>query len=325
MATIRDHRSKADVPVPRGTYTQAKAAVLGVPTPQATASVLQRVRANRRGEVLAQPTNRLEELSPMPERGDAFTRPNRLRETPLRTGAGPDAPVQQSTVNAVPGQPPGFGLTLTWIGDEELAVVAFISASDLYGIGVAGVTDGDTFEVVSAVGNATFSQDTQNEGIAGLVTIVAAGAGLTAAAFGAPELAPLINGAGQAIAKQFPEQKTNSKSRDVYGQIAGSDEFARQEGGLIVCSPDAQGIYESGDGDHKNRWIKSGKNRSDANRPDHVVPNAFFLQRDREPRHLHGEGDLIISPWDHAFGDNVGAYRVNFILRRSDPPPVVIL
>lgn len=89
---------------------------------------------------------------------------------------------------------------ISWIGDEDLAVVAFVSTSNLFGVGVSGVTDGDTFELVNAVGNATFSQKTDNAGVAGIVTIVAAGASLTAAAFGAPELVPLINGAGAAIA-----------------------------------------------------------------------------------------------------------------------------
>ena len=329
MATIRDHRKRADVEIPRGTYAQAKITELGLVATTVTPSVLQRVRA-----VPANPSASSAGTTAVVRdhrRSRSFSRsiPGSRRSTDTLTrpaggsigDSSPSDPTQQSTVNAVPGQPPGFGLTISWIGDEDLAIVAFVSASDPYGIGVSGVTDADTFELVNAVGNATFSQETDHAGVASLVTIVAAGAAVTAAAFGAPELAPLIAGAGDQIAKQFPEQKHNAKSRDVFGQIAGSSEFARQEGGLLVCSPNAQGIFQSGDSDHKERWTKSHHDRSDDHRPDHIF-SGFFLQRDHQRRMIDGDGDLIITPWDHCFEDNVGVYRVSFLLRRGDRPPV---
>jgi hypothetical protein len=220
-------------------------------------------------------------------------------------------------VNAAPGQPPGFGTTITWADEKDLAVVAFIAASDELGVAVEGVKDGDTIEFHNSLGTATFAQETKNQGVASAVTIVAAGTGLAAAAFGAPELTPLITAAGAQIAKQFPEKGgQEAKPRDVYGQIAGSNEFARQEGGLLICSPAVQGIWHSGDDDHKDRWIKSSKDRSDPNRPNHVK-DAFFLQRSGGPRTLVGDGEMIIAPWDSKFGDNVGVYRINFILRRG--------
>ena len=88
-----------------------------------------------------------------------------------------------------------------------------------------------------------------------------------------------------------------------------------------MCSPNAQGIFQSGDSDHKSRWTTSSHDRSDAHRPGHVF-SAFFVQRDHERRVLDGDGTMIIAPWDHAFTDNVGAYRLEFILRRGDRPPV---
>lgn len=349
-APVRDHRKRADIPIPRGGYARARSQALGLPMPTATPSVFQLVAglgsvpagsgpagSGPAGSVPAGsgsvgsgpvggtgPVVRDHRRSPGATHTRAGTRVTTGHLPDHITGVPSDltaiAAVQRSTVDAVPGQPPGFGQVISWVGDEDLAVVAFVTASQPFGVGVSGVTDGDTFELVNAVGNATFDQDTDNAGVSGLITIVAAGASLTAAAFGAPELAPIINGAGAALAQQFPEQQHNAKPRDVFGQIAGSSEFARAEGGLIVCSPDALGIFESGDSDHQNRWIRSSTDRRDEHRPPHVFA-AFFLQRDRQPRVLDGDGDLIIAPWDHKFEDNVGVYRVEFILRRGTRPP----
>ena len=334
MTTVRDHRRRADIQVPRGTYARTRSTALGLPMPTATPSVLQLVAGSGSGSgsgtvPTGGPGPVVRDHRRTPAATPTWAR-SRVTAGHLRDGLGDGggaeltaaAPTQRSTVDAVPGQPPGFGQVISWVGDEDLAVVAFVTASQPFGVGVSGVTDGDTFELVNAVGNATFDQETDNAGISGLITIVAAGASLTAAAFGAPELAPLINGAGAALAQQFPEQQHSAKPRDVFCQIAGSSDFARAEGGLIVCGPDALGIFESGDSDHQDRWITSSHDRSDEHRPAHVF-SAFFLQRDRQPRMLDGDGDLIIAPWDHKFEDNVGVYRVEFLLRRGDRPPIL--
>lgn len=228
-----------------------------------------------------------------------------------------------SSVTTVGTQPAGFGMSISWVGEEDLAVVAFVSAADSLGLGINGVTDGDTIQFFSATGLATFSQDSHNEFVGSIATIVAAGASLGAAAFGQPELAPFITAAGASIAKAFPESKSPSMGRDAYGQMAGSDEFARAEGGLLVCSPTVQGVYYSGDRDHQDRWIRSGKDRKNEHRPPHVR-DAFFLRRGTGRTMLRGDGTLVICPWDWKFEDNIGAYKVEFILRRGEPPVVVV-
>ena len=227
----------------------------------------------------------------------------------------------KSIVVAEPDQPKGFGLTVHWDGDEDLAVVGFVVTTDEYGIAVSGVTDADTFEVINAVGTATFTQEKSNEGVASLVTIVAAGAGLGAAAFGASDLVGPIKAVGDALAKAFPESQHPAKPRDAYGADPGSGKFGRQEGGMLVCGPDAQGIYHSGNDDHQDRWAKSDKDRSDDHVPAHCQ-HAFFVQRDNQQRPLDGDGTMIIAPWDYKFPDNIGVYRLEFILRRGVRPDV---
>lgn len=231
----------------------------------------------------------------------------------------------RSTVVAVPRQPPGFGSVVAWDeADKELAVVGFLSAADELGLGVTGVQDGDTIQFYDAEGTATFDVEKENEYVGSLITIVAAGAGLGAAVFGSPELAPLITAAGDRISKQFPKSEHPGKPRDPYGMIPDTHEFARQEGGILICSPSVQGIYYSANDDHQSLWIQSSSNRNDSARPDYMT-DAFFLQRGMGPRTLSGSGELNLCAWDYSFRDNSGFYRVNFILRRAEATPPVEL
>jgi hypothetical protein len=284
MATVtKDHRKHtADYPVPRGAWLAIKLAQSGQRGKAVTVSSVASVASQK------------------------------------RLAGGGVAPQLASTVTGTGSQPKGFGITVTWIGPEDLALTAFVTASDQLGFAVDGVTDADTFELVNAVGIASFAQDTSNENVSSIVTIVAAGAGIAAAAFGAPEVAPSIKDAGDAIAKLAPESKHPAKRRDPYGQNPATGTFEREEGGLLICSPAALGTYTSGNSDHEERWLKSHADRHPEHWPDHVK-HAFFLERDQIPRTLEGNGEMIVCPWDYDFDDNTGSYRLDFILRRGQP------
>lgn len=127
-----------------------------------------------------------------------------------------------------------------------------------------------------------------------------------------------------------PQSPSSSRSRSTTpspatysAKLLAAASLPEQKAVSSCAHPNAQGIYQSGNSDHKERWTKSSANRHDTNRPAHVV-SAFFLQRDHQRRMLDGDGDLIITPCDHQFGDNVGFYRVNFLLRRGTRPPTQI-
>lgn len=214
-------------------------------------------------------------------------------------------------------QPPGFGTQVTWTGDDDLAILAFINAHDPYSLCVSGVRDGDIYEPVSATGTASFSTEPEDNRIAGLITVVAAGADILASAYGQAELAPLITAGADYARQRFPESAQPRERRDPYG-VETDGSLARQEGGVIVCEPLAQGVYHSGDSDHQDRWVQGNGVRSDADMPRHIPPHqAFFLQPGMAPRALHGDGDLFVAAWDWNFPDNSGSYLVHAILRRS--------
>jgi hypothetical protein len=222
-----------------------------------------------------------------------------------------------SQVQGPAQQPPGFGTFVPWTGDEDLALLAFINAHDPYGLCVSGVRDGDVYQHVSATETASFSTETVNNGIGGLITVAAAGLGILASAYGEPGLAPLITAGANYAKQKFPESTEPSQSRDPYG-VEADGSLAREEGGVIVCEPSAQAVYHSGDPDHRERWVQGNGVRDDANMPRHIPRDeAFFLQPGMAPRALHGDGDLLIAAWDWYFLDNSGFYLVHAILRRG--------
>jgi hypothetical protein len=238
----------------------------------------------------------------------------------LRLAATAVAPAPAAASWQVQGpaqQPAGFGTLVSWVGEEDLAILAFINAHDQYGLCVTGVRDGDIYEHVAATGSASFSTETSNNGIAGLITVAAAGLNVLASAYGQAELVPLITAGAKFAEQQFPESAHPSESRDPYG-VETNGSLAREEGGVIVCEPSAQGVYHSGDPDHKGHWVQGNGVRNDANKPQHIPPHqAFFLQQGMAPRPLHGNGDLFLAAWDWSFLDNSGFYLVHAILRRG--------
>ncbi len=224
----------------------------------------------------------------------------------------------KSTIATVGEHPDGFGKHVYWdMDDAGLALVIFLSAADSLGVMISGARASDTIEFVSATGIASFAEETENEGISSLIGIVAAGAGLTASAFGLPEAKPVIDAAAKFAQDNFKEEKVKTKRRDAFGVDPGTGHRARQEGGVIVSLPAAGQIFYSGNDDHKERWIKEPGIRDAAHYPDHVH-DAFFLRGlGKDKRRCSVGGDIIISPWDAKFEDNCGFYRLHALLKRG--------
>ena len=136
--------------------------------------------------------------------------------------------------------------------------------------------------------------------------------------------------AAESFAKdQFKATNAKHKLRDAFGVDPGSGHKARQEGGVLVSLPEASGPYYSGDGDHKNRWIKEPGDRMDANRPQHVVAAFFPMQSNsaQNTRPIGANGQVFVTPWDWQFDDNAGYYKVFVQLTRytpSDSGPILL-
>jgi hypothetical protein len=294
MADIRDHRDSAQprringkLPIKPGTYLQ--------------------VTAPRHGPATLRPAV-------------AALLPSAVLKArqPSRTAAVAAAAAPASQVAGTGNLPAGFGRQVPWTGDDDFAMVAILNTADDLGLCVTGVRDGDTYQHVAVSGHASFSTDTKNNGIAGLIGVIGVGADVAAGYFGVPEVTPFLDAATKYAQQQFPESEVPSKRRDGYGED-GSHHKARAEGGVIVCEPQAQGILYSADADHQSFWIKPDGTRDDNHLPRHIHPgDAFYLQRGMGPRKLSGTGDLFLCAWDWNFPDNAGFYEVHFILKRGD-------
>jgi hypothetical protein len=237
--------------------------------------------------------------------------------------ARPGDPQPRSTITTVGEAPDGFGKQVLWDArDDELALVIFLNAADPDGVMISGAQKSDTIEFVSCTGIASFSTDTENEGVGALIGIAAIGANLGAAAFGAAAAAPLINAAAAFAQDRFKEKEVKTMRRDAFGEDPGTGHKARAEGGVIVSMPEAGQIFYSGNADHQNRWIKQPGLRDNAHRPDHVR-NAYFLDKrstTRNRRTALAGGDFVINAWDHEFTDNVGSYRLHVLVKRGSNP-----
>ena len=203
-----------------------------------------------------------------------------------------------------------------------MAAIVFLNPADFLGVMISGVRQFDTIEFVSSTGICSFAKGTESAGIPAFIGIVAAGANLTAAAFGAPEVAPLIGAAAKFAQERFKEKEVKTLPRDRFGVNPKSGARARQAGGVIVSLPEAGQIFYSGDKDHQERWIKKPGIRDFAHHPKHVK-GAFCLRGVNRDRHRAGaDGDMIISVWDVNFENNTGFYRLHALLKRGKPPVI---
>lgn len=235
--------------------------------------------------------------------------------------------------DTIAGTPPeGFGPVVEWLPNQEIAaVVLWLNAADRFGAMISGVTKFDTIEIISAVGSASFSEETKNEHAGSFIGLVSTAADVIATGFGAPEIVPIIE-AGEKFANEvFKPEKVKTKVRDAFGvgfeEIPGFDVKteikARQEGGVAISLPTGAitRTFESGpDLLEAKRWIKKPGDRTDKNLPEHMKgKGAFFLQPDvRNFRQVKHAGDILIYPWDHIWDDNFGFYRLHIILTRRD-------
>jgi len=267
--------------------------------------------------------------------GARRTGPARAMLTPKapaagRGGAALANPAGRSTVTTVGGAglPAGFGQGFAWDrSQDEALLVLFINAADSLGVRIDGLQAGDQVQVLQATGIASFSEDEGNPLASSLVGLAAAGVDVGITALGAPEVAPLVDSAKSFAQDQFKATHAKTKRRDPFGVDPGTGHKAREEGGVLVCLPQAGGTFYSGDGDHKGRWIQGDGTRTDDHRPAHMGSAAFFPRQNvTDPYTATQPGSMFVLAWDWKFEDNAGFYEVVVKLKKgsSVPPPPIL-
>ncbi|GAB4040413.1 hypothetical protein [Spirosoma jeollabukense] len=229
-------------------------------------------------------------------------------------------------------------LTLPNKADEE-TVQAFklwasVPANDEIGITIDNVQVGDQVYVYDGAGIASFDKVNMAavKGIVGIANAIAGGALVVAQPETAPFVAAWDTGIS-AILAALPDELGN-KRRDMYGCDPGTGDYAKDEGGLIVCMPESHGpIYATDNytltGDTKNdgrlyKYYSDDTKKVNAFFPCPVINNATDPGSGDNGRLLGTatkDGAVHILAFDKDYNDNAGYYNVGLIIIRSNAVP----
>jgi hypothetical protein len=267
-----------------------------------------------------------------------------------------------SKITQVGNPPPGFGSVFEWDRSQPSALIlVFVNPADPLGVAIAGLQPGDLVQIRQATGLASFSKDTGNPLIASILTLVADGAADAVAVlspgaiFGAPAgpsggsgsttgtttgtTPGTGSGAGSAsvastgiaaieqtgkdAAALFTGTGNPEDFRDPFGVDPGSHVYKRQEGGLVVCMPQNNGVTYSGDQNHSSYWptlpTVYGQPRGlpPAYRQSASLDPFFFIgqspsngQNANNSAVCQAGGAAYLLAWDWNFADNSGYYEV---------------
>lgn len=240
---------------------------------------------------------------------------------PTRTvliGSGNPSPATQ--VVQVGNQPDGYGKTIIWDRTSDAILCAiFLNAADAMGVSISNVSATDYVTISSVDGIASFSKDKGNPIASSIVGIISDGLKAVLTATGSGSIAtPLLSAGTNYAQTQFAATNNPTALRDGFGIQPKDHSIERQEGGICIALPQADGPIYSGE--DQKWWIKPGQSRDDAHRPPQAA-HGFFPQpnvlRVQNGRQAGANGEVYITPWDYSFADNAGWYKVFVVVSKA--------
>jgi hypothetical protein len=265
-----------------------------------------------------------------------------LHSAPAKTVRAVNAVTGQPTnskITAVGNAPAGFGSVFEWDRSQPSALVlVFVNPADTLGVAIAGLQPGDLVQVRQATGLSSFSKDTGNPLASSIITLVADGAadvvallspggsasgsGTTSgkgsgSASSAGSAVSAIEQTGRDAAALFQGTGNPEDFRDPFGVDPGSHTYKRQEGGLVVCMPQNNGLVYSGDQNHSSFWptIPTTYGQARGLPPAYrqsasQVPFFFVGQNASNSAVCQTSGAAYLLAWDWNLADNAGSYEV---------------
>ena len=199
---------------------------------------------------------------------------------------------------------------------------AEISSTDDSGVTVQGVKKGDTIRIESVSGICSFSEKSATTKVLSVVGVVGDILGSAVVGGAVGTAARIAKSQASSIRTELENSgvKSGGKRRDGYGKEVGGDEFATQEGGIIVCMPSTHGpIYAGKDTCLDDGAKREGRLPQDV-RPARMRDRCFFPCR--EPGGVmemkaQESGTLYILVFDSDYSDNSGSYEVRFNVIRE--------
>lgn len=195
----------------------------------------------------------------------------------------------------------------------EWTIWALINVADEHGISVDDVKKGDTLTIEAISGIGYFEKHSGWWKVLSTVYKIS-GAFVPTGSAPANVITALSEGTLPGDGRS-DDDHGQSKPRDGYGRkLDDGGKFAEEEGGIVVCMPQASGPMYAHSGNH----FKNDEDRSIQNLVDNseMKNNCFFPTRAREEISLEADGILYIYAFDSNYRDNAGSYEVKFRIER---------
>lgn len=208
---------------------------------------------------------------------------------------------------------------------EAFKLFAAITANDDTGIIIDNVLPGDEIIIYDASGISSFRMTDMKKvkAVVGIANALATKALVFATDGAALPFTKAWNSALDKIGDAVDDGKIKHSRRDAYGRDPGSGDYAKNEGGLIVCMPKARGaVYATNDyhlkGDTKNKGRKTKYYPSKAEKNNVWYP--CNVEGGRMSGVAQEAGAIHVLAFDDKFSDNCGSYTVGIIVLRKDRP-----
>lgn len=196
-----------------------------------------------------------------------------------------------------------------------------VRCNDQYGVQIDGLKEGDVVEIVSTAGYGSFASSDQT--VLKAITGIAKGLLIDGMSYYTKdrleETQKEISEAIDDIQSGLGQLK--NKRRDIFGMDPDSGDFAKNEGGIIMCMPGSKGtVYAAPDnylaGGAKENGRKPGYFSSNIKELNCWFP--FNGSGGIMKKTCEEDGVLNILPFDSRFNDNSGAYEMKLKITRPD-------
>lgn len=204
---------------------------------------------------------------------------------------------------------------------RDVALWAEISSTDDSGVTVQGIKKGDMVVIESISGICSFSGRSGAKKVLSVVGIVGEVLGSAVTGGAAAAVGKMVKSQAGSIKTELGNSSAEGggKRRDGYGKDVGGNEFATEEGGIIVCMPSAHGPIYAGKDIHLD-----GPSKTVGRLAEHVNPRirnkCFFPCREEGgtmQQRAREDGTLYILAFDSDYSDNIGSYEVRFRVIRE--------
>lgn len=200
-----------------------------------------------------------------------------------------------------------------------------IPSNDETGVIIDNVQPGDQIFIYDASGICSFDKTNMDlvKSIVGLANAVAGSILLYATDGEAEIFLRSWNQALSAIGDAVGDADIEHKRRDAYGRDPGTGDYAKNEGGLIVCMPKSKGAVYATSDYYLLDGTKDNGRKYDYYSDTAKNANLFY------PCNVSGglmsktateAGAMHVLAFDEDFSDNAGAYNVGIIVVRANRP-----